>query len=103
MSSASLFLAVVASAVSLVGEDAFNPHKLPVSPDHPAPVAAGKGTPSEPAQPSPAEPGDKEAAAVKDAAAKESAGDPWYHELLHSGAMGYMLSGGFFMWPILAM
>ena len=27
--------------------------------------------------------------------------EPWYDEMLHSGAMGYMLEGGFFMWPIL--
>lgn len=26
---------------------------------------------------------------------------PWYDEMLHSGAMGYMIEGGFFMWPIL--
>jgi biopolymer transport protein ExbB len=28
-------------------------------------------------------------------------GTPWYEEMLHSGAMGYMIDGGIFMWPIL--
>lgn len=27
---------------------------------------------------------------------------PWYQELLHSGALGYMIEGGVFMWIILA-
>jgi len=25
---------------------------------------------------------------------------PWYMDMLHSGAMHYMIAGGFFMWPI---
>ena len=29
------------------------------------------------------------------------AATPWYEEMLHSGALGYMIDGGFFMWPIL--
>lgn len=28
---------------------------------------------------------------------------PWYEEMLHSGALGYMIEGGIFMWPILVL
>jgi biopolymer transport protein ExbB len=27
----------------------------------------------------------------------------WMHDLLHSGAMGFMIDGGIFMWPLLAL
>ena len=41
---------------------------------------------------SPEEPAD-----AKDAAAPATG---WLHDMLHSGALGYMLAGGIFMWPI---
>ena len=42
------------------------------------------------------------AAATSDAAttAASEAAKPWYVEMLSSGALGYMINGGFFMWPI---
>jgi biopolymer transport protein ExbB len=40
-------------------------------------------------------------AAAKAGEAAASAGTPWYVELTNSGAMGYMIEGGIFMWPIL--
>lgn len=38
---------------------------------------------------------------VEKAAAAAVEAAPWYDELLHSGALGYMIDGGIFMWPIL--
>lgn len=35
------------------------------------------------------------------AGASQGAEKSWLHELLHTGALGYMIEGGFFMWPIL--
>ena len=35
------------------------------------------------------------------AEAPQSAEKSWLHELVHTGALGYMIEGGFFMWPIL--
>jgi len=42
------------------------------------------------------------AAATSDAAttAASEAAKPWYVEMLSSGALGYMINGGIFMWPI---
>lgn len=34
-------------------------------------------------------------------AADAAVGTPWYAEMMNSGAMGYMVEGGIFMWPIL--
>src|SRR5688572_1266902 len=39
-----------------------------------------------------------EAAADGEAKANEKG---WLHDVLHTGAMGYMIDGGIFMWPIL--
>lgn len=39
--------------------------------------------------------------ATQKAAEAVAAGPAWYEELLKSGAMGYMIDGGIFMWPIL--
>jgi biopolymer transport protein ExbB len=39
-----------------------------------------------------------EGAEAGDAAAEEKG---WLHDVMHSGAMGYMLDGGLFMWPLL--
>ncbi|MCL6504352.1 MAG: MotA/TolQ/ExbB proton channel family protein [Pirellulales bacterium] len=36
------------------------------------------------------------------AADASAAAAPWYQELLHSGALGYLIEGGLFMWIILA-
>ena len=42
------------------------------------------------------------ASATAQAAAEAAAQGPaWYEELLRSGALGYMIAGGIFMWPIL--
>jgi biopolymer transport protein ExbB len=44
------------------------------------------------------------AAPAADAAANAAvAAAPWYQELVMSGALGYMIEGGIFMWPILIM
>ncbi|MDX1947009.1 MAG: hypothetical protein SFU86_16520, partial [Pirellulaceae bacterium] len=84
------------------------PAAAPVAPA-PAPAAA----PAAEAQPPAAAGAEKAAPAeAKPAAAtgdekpssdekKEPAEGGWLHDLLHSGAMGYMIQGGIFMWPIL--
>ncbi|MFM7059476.1 MAG: hypothetical protein ACKO2P_21390, partial [Planctomycetota bacterium] len=47
---------------------------------------------------------DDAAAKDEESAATESGGFwAWVDELLHSGAMGLMIQGGIFMWPILLM
>ena len=56
-----------------------------------APAAAASATAAAPSATADA------AQAVADAA---SAGTPWLEELFKSGAMGYMIDGGIFMWPI---
>lgn len=33
--------------------------------------------------------------------ASQAATAPWYQDMLNSGALGYMIAGGIFMWPIL--
>jgi biopolymer transport protein ExbB len=40
-------------------------------------------------------------AAPQAAEAAATAAAPWYQEMLQSGALGYMIDGGLFMWPIL--
>jgi len=47
--------------------------------------------------------GDDSEAAASDAAASDAGGGLWQllDDMLHSGAMGYVIEGGFFMWPIL--
>ena len=75
----------------------------------PAPAAAA--TPAElPSAASPAAGADATKSAPATAEIAPPASDPagaeekgWLHELLHTGAMGYMLQGGIFMWPILAL
>ncbi len=58
----------------------------------PAAVATGEAKPAKP-EAAPAE-------ETKEAAAKtEEKG--WLHDMLNSGALGYMIQGGIFMWPIL--
>ncbi len=49
------------------------------------------------AAPKAAAPEAEPAADAKDAAAPATG---WLHDMLHSGALGYMLAGGIFMWPI---
>ena len=41
------------------------------------------------------------APAVAEAAGATSASASWLSDMLHSGALGYMIDGGIFMWPIL--
>ena len=41
------------------------------------------------------------AAATQIPAVKEAPSTGWMHDLLHTGAMKYMIDGGLFMWPIL--
>ncbi len=70
----------------------------PADPSAPAAVAsadgnAGDGKAADGAKPA----GEKTADGKKDVV------KPWYVEMLTSGALGYMISGGLFMWPILAM
>lgn len=51
-------------------------------------------------------PEDAKGEAGKDGAANQEAGvtpvvTPWYVDMMSTGLMGYMIQGGFFMWPIL--
>lgn len=69
------------------------PTALPPAPGTEAP--AGKA----PAASAPAESEPAAAAPAEGAKAAEEKG--LLHDLLHSGAMGYMIEGGIFMWPIL--
>ena len=67
--------------------------------------AQAAGAAAEAAQTATTEATQQAAAAAPQAAnAAETAAEavqPWYQEMLHSGALGYMLEGGLFMWPIL--
>lgn len=70
------------------------------------PATRPETTPADKGKAAPA--GDAKASAEGDAAAPATEeGDAkadekgWLHDLLHTGAMGYMIDGGIFMWPIL--
>ena len=70
------------------------------------PATLPETTPPADAKSSPA--GDAKASAEGDAAPPAAEeGDAkaeekgWLHDLLHTGAMGYMIEGGIFMWPIM--
>jgi biopolymer transport protein ExbB len=74
------------------------PAALPPAPGTETP-ATGAPAGKAPAATAPAEsPPAAEAPAEGDKAAEEKG---FLHDLLHSGAMGYMIEGGIFMWPIL--
>lgn len=45
----------------------------------------------------------QDAAEAPPAAEAAAAAAPWYQEMLQSGALGYMIDGGIFMWPILVL
>jgi biopolymer transport protein ExbB len=73
------------------------PPTLPPAPGSETnPAAAPPATNAVPAVEAPA----AEAPVEGDAKAEEKG---FLHDLLHSGAMGYMIDGGIFMWPILAL
>lgn len=55
---------------------------------------AGNAKPADTAKPDAATPADKSAAA------KPSG---WLHDMMHTGALGYMIDGGIFMWPLLVL
>jgi biopolymer transport protein ExbB len=80
------------------------PAELPPAALPPAPgTEAAAGTApaaTAPAAPTTAETAPAEAAADGDTKAEEKG---FLHDLLHSGATGYMIEGGIFMWPILAL
>ena len=63
-------------------------------------AASSKGT----ATPAATETAPKSAAPAAEPAANEKDAAPpatgWLHDMLHSGALGYMIAGGIFMWPI---
>lgn len=62
---------------------------------------ATEGMPPNPDAAKPAEPSPP---ATSDSTSTGSSSDKpsgWVHEMLHSGALGYMIDGGIFMWPIL--
>ena len=40
---------------------------------------------------------------AKDAAKSPTAGAGWIHDMMHTGAMGNMIDGGIFMWPLLVL
>lgn len=67
--------------------------------DSPAAGESKEGTPEKSAAGDDAKP----AAATTDEAppGPTTAEKKWLDDLLHSGALGYMIEGGFFMWPIL--
>ncbi len=58
--------------------------------------AAGNAAPK--AAAAPAEQPKADSAAAGKASDKPSG---WLHDMMHTGALGYMISGGIFMWPIL--
>jgi biopolymer transport protein ExbB len=79
----------------------------------PAPMTPA-ATPTDPAAP----PAPKTETAATDAAPADAAKTPqtastedtpaagesnWFRDMLNSGALGYMIKGGFFMWPLLAL
>lgn len=99
-----------------------NEDLAPPTPDEAAPPAAEGAVPTgdtgpagetgqaapvtgEPTAPADAAPAGATDASEGDVAAEgeteAGVATPWYQEMLHSGAMGYMLEGGIFMWPIL--
>ena len=66
-------------------------------PTEPPPVVRdGTPKPGVAGEPAPAAPAKSDA----DAAADKAKEQPWYVAMLTSGLMGYMISGGIFMWPI---
>ena len=77
----------------------------PSSAMSPADATAGDAPPKAAAGPAPkqtappAADSPEEPAAAANAAATPATG--WLHDMLHSGALGYMIAGGIFMWPIL--
>jgi len=78
----------------------------PAASEQPADPAASE--PGAPAAPVPAAgqavtPPTAETPAAETPAANESDTPGWVHDLLHTGAMKYMIEGGLFMWPILAL
>ena len=68
---------------------------------------APKGADAVPATAAPSKGAEKsEAKSAPPAAEKaEKADKPagWMHDMLHTGAMGYMIDGGIFMWPLLVL
>lgn len=76
------------------------PAEVPAAVQPDAPAAEPK-----PAEPKPAESASpaQEPAAGNTASGTGAKDDAkgWLHDVLHTGAMGYMLAGGLFMWPLL--
>jgi biopolymer transport protein ExbB len=88
--------AAKAPAAATTPADPMSPAVAPTTPSVEAPKAAGKNDETKPAAPAAA----TEATDAKTTEAKES---NWLSDMLHSGALGYMIDGGIFMWPILAL
>ena len=83
-------------------EDPAVPAPDAVSAEGATPAANAKAAPVEgAAAPAAAVPAATAPATAEDATTTSTAATPWYDEMLHSGAMGYMIDGGIFMWPIL--
>src|SRR5712664_2482616 len=61
-------------------------------------AAVGEKSAAEAAPAPAAAPASESAATTATTGAKEPV---WYQQMLNSGAMGYMIEGGIFMWPIL--
>jgi biopolymer transport protein ExbB len=68
----------------------------PAAPDAPPNAVAAEAPKADPATP-PA------ATAEQPSKAEGTAEKGWLHDMLHTGAMGYMIDGGIFMWPLLAL
>ncbi|MCY2963054.1 MAG: MotA/TolQ/ExbB proton channel family protein [Planctomycetota bacterium] len=80
-----------------------------------APDAAQAEPGGDPAQPAVADPANPPAGKGAEEPAGSDEGEPspapstdpkapgWLSDMLHSGAMGYMIEGGIFMWPLLVM
>lgn len=77
------------------------------APDPIAPVATPAAeAPAQPGDAAAAPPADGQKPAASEASSEEdkapsTPGKAWYTEMLETGAMGYMIEGGIFMWPIL--
>lgn len=77
----------------------------------PTPATESPANPPAAAAENPVKPADEGTPAVKPSqplqestadASKTSEKEPgWIHDILHTGAVGYMLAGGIFMWPLL--
>lgn len=75
----------------------------PAADASPDPAKKSKNAADESAAKTAATPSQPEDGAPDKTAAASEKSSSWLSDMLHSGAMGYMIDGGIFMWPILMM